>query len=200
MSLGGEKYAQDNVGLALAAAAFAGWSMRRQEGDDRRSIPAADHGLDFGRCVPRQSRGQTADGPASGAQRPSSRPRRMRQARRTPCRILPRRGSTRSSFCLGSGPAGQCIKEVKDKGKFVAIVDRAPSTNDSTIRDLYVAGNIRRSDRRLANTSRPIRRMHRSSSFAFADPIDQQRQDGFDKGIAGSNVKVLDRQFGNWKP
>ncbi|MDB5555266.1 MAG: transporter substrate-binding protein, partial [Rhizobium sp.] len=29
-------------------------------------------------------------------------------------------------------------------------------------------------------------------------PIDQQRQDGFDKGIAGSNVKVLDRQYGNW--
>ena len=29
-------------------------------------------------------------------------------------------------------------------------------------------------------------------------PIDQERQDGFDKGIAGTNVKVLDRQFGNW--
>ncbi len=30
-------------------------------------------------------------------------------------------------------------------------------------------------------------------------PIDQQRQDGFDKGIEGqSGVKVLDRQFGNW--
>ncbi len=29
-------------------------------------------------------------------------------------------------------------------------------------------------------------------------PIDQQRQDGFDKGIAGSKVKVLDRQYGNW--
>ena len=29
-------------------------------------------------------------------------------------------------------------------------------------------------------------------------PIDQQRQDGFDKGIAGSSVKVLDRQYGNW--
>jgi ribose transport system substrate-binding protein len=29
-------------------------------------------------------------------------------------------------------------------------------------------------------------------------PIDQQRQDGFDKAIAGSNVKVLEKQFGNW--
>ena len=29
-------------------------------------------------------------------------------------------------------------------------------------------------------------------------PIDQQRQDGFDKAIAGSSVKVLEKQFGNW--
>ena len=29
-------------------------------------------------------------------------------------------------------------------------------------------------------------------------PIDQQRQDGFDKAIVGSNVKVLEKHFGNW--
>ncbi len=29
-------------------------------------------------------------------------------------------------------------------------------------------------------------------------PIDQQRQDGFDAAIKGSNVKVLEKQFGNW--
>jgi ribose transport system substrate-binding protein len=29
-------------------------------------------------------------------------------------------------------------------------------------------------------------------------PIDQQRQDGFDEAIKGSNVKVLEKQFGNW--
>jgi ribose transport system substrate-binding protein len=29
-------------------------------------------------------------------------------------------------------------------------------------------------------------------------PIDQMRQDGFDQAIAGSGVKVLEKQFGNW--
>ena len=38
-------------------------------------------------------------------------------------------------------PLVNAIKEVKDKGTFVTIVDRAPSVNDATVRDLYVAGN-----------------------------------------------------------
>src|SRR6218665_555963 len=38
-------------------------------------------------------------------------------------------------------PLVNAIKEVKSKGTFVAIVDRAPSVNDNTVRDLYVAGN-----------------------------------------------------------
>src|SRR5690606_22974441 len=38
-------------------------------------------------------------------------------------------------------PLVNAIKEIKDKGTFVALVDRAPSNNDNTIRDLYVAGN-----------------------------------------------------------
>ena len=38
-------------------------------------------------------------------------------------------------------PLVNAIKEIKDKGTFVALVDRAPSVNDNSIRDLYVAGN-----------------------------------------------------------
>src|SRR5690606_36591162 len=38
-------------------------------------------------------------------------------------------------------PLVNAIREVKDKGTFVALVDRAPSTNDNSVRDLYVAGN-----------------------------------------------------------
>ena len=38
-------------------------------------------------------------------------------------------------------PLVNAIKEVKGKGKFVALVDRAPSSNDNSVRDLYVAGN-----------------------------------------------------------
>ncbi len=38
-------------------------------------------------------------------------------------------------------PLVNAIKEIKNKGAFVALVDRAPSNNDLSVRDLYVAGN-----------------------------------------------------------
>jgi ribose transport system substrate-binding protein len=96
-------------------------------------------------------------------------------------------------------PLVNAIKEVKDKGKFVALVDRAPSTNDDSVRDLYVAGNNPAlgevAGKYIAKTT-PDAQVVVIRGLPI--PIDQQRQDGFDKGIAGSNVKVLDRQFGNW--
>ncbi|MCX5479474.1 substrate-binding domain-containing protein [Kaistia geumhonensis] len=91
------------------------------------------------------------------------------------------------------------IKEVKDAGTFVAIVDRAPSVNDDSVRDLYVAGN----NPALGEVAGEYIKANTPDAEVVVIrgmpiPIDQQRQDGFDKGIAGSNVKVLDRQFGNW--
>ncbi len=91
------------------------------------------------------------------------------------------------------------IQQVKDDGKFVALVDRAPSVNDNTIRDLYVAGNNPAlgevAGKYIAETT-PEAEVVIIRGLPI--PIDQQRQDGFDKGIAGSKVKVLDRQYGNW--
>ncbi len=91
------------------------------------------------------------------------------------------------------------IKDVKDSGTFVALVDRAPSVNDNSIRDLYVAGNNPAlgevAGKYIAETT-PDAQVVVIRGLPI--PIDQQRQDGFDKGIEGSNVKVLDRQFGNW--
>lgn len=96
-------------------------------------------------------------------------------------------------------PLVNAIKEVKAKGTFVTIVDRAPSVNDSSVRDLYVAGNNPALGE-VAGTY--IKETTPDAEVVIIRgmpiPIDQQRQDGFDKGIAGSNVKVLDRQFGNW--
>ncbi|WP_432289395.1 substrate-binding domain-containing protein (plasmid) [Aminobacter sp. BA135] len=96
-------------------------------------------------------------------------------------------------------PLVSAIKEVKAKGKFVALVDRAPSTNDDSVRDLYVAGNNPAlgevAGKYIAATT-PNAEVVIVRGLPI--PIDQQRQDGFDKGIAGSAVKVLDRQFGNW--
>jgi ribose transport system substrate-binding protein len=96
-------------------------------------------------------------------------------------------------------PLVNAIQQVKDGGAFVALVDRAPSVNDNTIRDLYVAGNNPAlgevAGQYIAKTT-PDAQVVVIRGLPI--PIDQQRQDGFDKGIAGSNVKVLDRQYGNW--
>ena len=96
-------------------------------------------------------------------------------------------------------PLVNAIKEVKDKGKFVALVDRAPSVNDNSVRDLYVAGN----NPALGEVAGQYIKEHSPNAQVVVIrglpiPIDQQRQDGFDKAIAGSGVKVLDKQFGNW--
>ncbi|RKE83672.1 substrate-binding domain-containing protein [Rhizobium sp. AG855] len=96
-------------------------------------------------------------------------------------------------------PLVNAMKEVKGKGHFVTIVDRAPSTNDNSVRDLYVAGNNpalgKVAGEYIAKNS-PDAEVVIIRGLPI--PIDQQRQDGFDEGIKGSNVKVLDRQFGNW--
>lgn len=96
-------------------------------------------------------------------------------------------------------PLVNAIKEVKAKGTFVTIVDRAPSVMDSSVRDLYVAGNnpaLGQVAGEYIKATTPDAEVVVIRGLPI--PIDQQRQDGFDKGIEGSNVKVLDRQFGNW--
>src|SRR5262245_24071752 len=89
------------------------------------------------------------------------------------------------------------IRAVKEKGIFVTVVDRALS--DPTIQDLYVAGNNpelgRVAGEYLKNTLKSgdvvvIR--------GLPIVIDEERQKGFDDAIAGSGIKVLDKQFGNW--
>ena len=96
-------------------------------------------------------------------------------------------------------PLVNAIKEVKNKNIFVTLVDRAPSNNDNSVRDLYVAGN---NPALGATAGEYIKKNTPNAQVAVIRglpiPIDQQRQDGFDKAIAGSNVKVLEKQFGNW--
>jgi ribose transport system substrate-binding protein len=96
-------------------------------------------------------------------------------------------------------PLVNAIKEVKGKGTFVALVDRAPSTNDNTVRDLYVAGNnfaLGETAGQYIKDTTPEAEVVVIRGLPI--PIDQERQDGFDKGIEGSGVKILDRQYGNW--
>ena len=89
------------------------------------------------------------------------------------------------------------IRRVKDKGIFITVVDRALS--DNAIPDIYVAGNNPELGR--------VAGKYLKDKLGTADVvvirglpivIDEERQKGFDEAIAGSGIKVLDRQFGNW--
>lgn len=96
-------------------------------------------------------------------------------------------------------PLVNAIKEVKSKGVFVTLVDRAPSVNDNSVRDLYVAGN----NVALGQVAGDYIKGRTPDAQVVVIrglpiPIDQMRQDGFDAAIKGSNVKVLEKQFGNW--
>jgi ribose transport system substrate-binding protein len=89
-------------------------------------------------------------------------------------------------------PLVNAIKQVKSKNIFVTLVDRAPSNNDDSVRDLYVAGN----NPALGAVAGQYIKEHTPDAQVVVIrglpiPIDQQRQDGF-------GVKVLEKQFGNW--
>ncbi|MCD1634067.1 substrate-binding domain-containing protein [Martelella mediterranea] len=96
-------------------------------------------------------------------------------------------------------PLVNAIMQVKSQGAFVTLVDRAPSNNDSNVRDLYVAGNNPAlgavAGEYIVETT-PDAEVVVIRGLPI--PIDQQRQDGFDAALEGSDVKVLEKQFGNW--
>lgn len=89
------------------------------------------------------------------------------------------------------------IRQVKQKGVFVTVVDRALS--DQSIQDLYVAGNNPELGR--------VAGKYIKDTLGTGDVvvirglpivIDEERIKGFDEAIADSGIKVLDKQFGNW--
>lgn len=90
------------------------------------------------------------------------------------------------------------IRQVKDGGVFVTVVDRALS--DPAIQDLYVAGNNLELGKVAGEYIKDRMKDGGDVVVIRGLPIviDEERQKGFDEGIAGSKIKVLDRQFGNW--
>jgi ribose transport system substrate-binding protein len=89
------------------------------------------------------------------------------------------------------------IKNVKAKGIFITVVDRALA--DPKINDLYVAGNNPELGR--------VAGEYMKANLGKADiviirglpiVIDEERQKGFADAIKGSDINVLDSQFGNW--
>ncbi|HWV20350.1 MAG TPA: substrate-binding domain-containing protein [Devosia sp.] len=90
------------------------------------------------------------------------------------------------------------IKQVKDAGKFVTVVDRQLSIDG--VENLYVAGD---NPGLGANAAEYIKQALPDGGNivilrGLPIPIDQQRFDGFMAGIEGSNITVLDDEFANW--
>jgi ribose transport system substrate-binding protein len=90
------------------------------------------------------------------------------------------------------------IKQVKDAGKFVTVVDRQLSIDG--VEDLYVAGD---NPGLGANSAAYFKEaLPEGGNIVILRglpiPIDQQRFDAFMAGIEGSNITVLDDEFANW--
>ena len=89
------------------------------------------------------------------------------------------------------------IRQVKAKNIFVTVVDRALS--DTSIQDLYVAGNNPDLGRVAGDyLKKTLGTGNVVVIRGLPIVIDEERQKGFDAAVAGSGIKVLDKQFGNW--
>jgi ribose transport system substrate-binding protein len=90
------------------------------------------------------------------------------------------------------------IRKVKQKGAFITVVDRA--LRDRSIEDLYVAGNNPELGRVAAAYMKE--KLGGKGEIVVIRglpiPIDEQRVNAFNEGIKGTEIKVLDSQFGNW--
>jgi ribose transport system substrate-binding protein len=90
------------------------------------------------------------------------------------------------------------IKQVKDAGKFVTVVDRQLSIDG--VENLYVAGD---NPGLGANAAEYIKSALPDGGNVvilrgMPIPIDQQRFEGFMAGVEGSNIMVLENEFANW--
>jgi ribose transport system substrate-binding protein len=89
------------------------------------------------------------------------------------------------------------LRQVKQKGVFVTVVDRALS--DPSIQDLYVAGNNPELGRVAGKYIKDTLGTGNVVVIrGLPIVIDEERIKGFDEAIQGSGIKVLDKQFGNW--
>jgi ribose transport system substrate-binding protein len=90
------------------------------------------------------------------------------------------------------------IRKVKDKGTFVTVVDRI--ANDHSIYDLYVGGDNPGLGRAAGEWMK--QKLGGKGDIVVIRglpiPIDEARVNAFNEAIKGSDIKVIDSQFGNW--
>ena len=90
------------------------------------------------------------------------------------------------------------IRKVKDKGIFVSVVDRIAA--DRSIYDLYVGGDNPGLGAQAAAYMK--QKMAGKGDIVIIRglpiPIDEARYNAFIGGLKGTDIKVLDSQYGNW--
>lgn len=97
-----------------------------------------------------------------------------------------------------SGPLTDPVRRVKESGVFVTVVDRG--LNQEGIEDLYVAGNNHELGRVSGEYIRE--RLDGEGDIVvlrgIPTVIDDERVQGFQEAIEGSDVNILDMQHANW--
>jgi ribose transport system substrate-binding protein len=97
-----------------------------------------------------------------------------------------------------SAPLTDPVRAVKSKGVFITVVDRA--LTDSSIQDLYVAGDNPGMGKIAAKYF--VEKLGGKGNIVvlrgLPTVIDNQRYDAFIDGIKSSQIKVLDQKYANW--
>jgi ribose transport system substrate-binding protein len=89
------------------------------------------------------------------------------------------------------------IRKVKSKGTFITVVDRV--ARDRSIEDLYVGGdNPGIGSQAAAFLKQKLTKGDVVVIRGLPIPIDEIRVNAFNEGIKGTDIKVIDSQFGNW--
>ncbi|CAO1668336.1 Ribose transport system substrate-binding protein [Halomonas sp. NYA30] len=97
-----------------------------------------------------------------------------------------------------SGPLTDPVRRVKESGVFVTVVDRG--LTEEGIQDLYVAGN----NHELGRVSGEYIREQLDDEGdivvlrGIPTVIDDERVQGFQEAIEGSEINILDMQHANW--
>ncbi|GHC27172.1 ABC transporter substrate-binding protein [Aidingimonas halophila] len=97
-----------------------------------------------------------------------------------------------------SGPLTDPVRRVKEEGVFVTVVDRG--LTEDGIEDLYVAGNNYEMGRVSGEYIRDELGGEGDIVVLRGIPtvIDDERVEGFESAIEGSDINILDMQHANW--